>query len=172
MMARSPTRSNQRPDTLMQDRLPPTRRKPLATHGRTIHLAKSEKTAEKDGAGKRSGPSGRASQRRRSYRLHPRLRAIPIKAASGLSTRTSHDEADRPQHFEIVLALEAYGLGSALAGARIPSLAVRVGGIGKGHLEHEVLRQLDPEAGQVALERSTHALADQALGQRRWNADG
>src|ERR1700733_1242114 len=29
--------SNQRPDTLMQDHLPPARRKPLATHGRTIH---------------------------------------------------------------------------------------------------------------------------------------
>ena len=37
MMARSTTRSNQRPDTLMQDRSPPTRRRSLATHGRTIH---------------------------------------------------------------------------------------------------------------------------------------
>ena len=37
MMARSTTRSNQRPDTLMQDRSPPARRNPLATHGRTIH---------------------------------------------------------------------------------------------------------------------------------------
>ena len=37
MMARSTTRSNQRPDTLMQDRSPPVRRNPLATHGRTIH---------------------------------------------------------------------------------------------------------------------------------------
>src|SRR6266702_7460068 len=37
MVARSTTRSNQRPDTLMQDRSPPPRRKPLATHGRTIH---------------------------------------------------------------------------------------------------------------------------------------
>src|SRR5260370_24516366 len=36
MVARSTTRSNQRPDTLMQDRSPPPRRKPLATHGRTI----------------------------------------------------------------------------------------------------------------------------------------
>src|SRR5215468_161372 len=36
-MARSPSSSNQRPDTLMQDRSPPTRRNPLATHGRTIH---------------------------------------------------------------------------------------------------------------------------------------
>ena len=36
MMARSKS-SNQRPDTLMQDRLPPDRRKPLATRGRTIH---------------------------------------------------------------------------------------------------------------------------------------
>src|SRR6267142_328467 len=37
MMARSTTRSNQRPDTLMRDRLPPARQNPLATHGRTIH---------------------------------------------------------------------------------------------------------------------------------------
>jgi hypothetical protein len=36
MMVRSKC-SNQRPDTLMQDRLPPARRNPLATHGRTIH---------------------------------------------------------------------------------------------------------------------------------------
>src|SRR6266849_4400219 len=40
MVARSTTRSNQRPDTLMQDRSPPLRRKPLATHGRTIHWVK------------------------------------------------------------------------------------------------------------------------------------
>jgi hypothetical protein len=31
-------RLHQRPDTLMQDRSPPTRRNLLATHGRTIHL--------------------------------------------------------------------------------------------------------------------------------------
>src|SRR6266481_3692227 len=37
MMARSTTSSKQRPDTLMQDRSPPARRRPLATHGRTIH---------------------------------------------------------------------------------------------------------------------------------------
>ena len=36
MMARS-TCSNQRPDTLMQDRISQDRRKPLASHGRTIH---------------------------------------------------------------------------------------------------------------------------------------
>jgi hypothetical protein len=35
MMARS-QRSKQKPDTLMQDRPPPTRRNLLATHGRTI----------------------------------------------------------------------------------------------------------------------------------------
>ena len=40
MMARSTTRSNQRPDTLMQDRSPPARQNPLATHGRTIHWVK------------------------------------------------------------------------------------------------------------------------------------
>src|SRR3974390_1765642 len=38
MMARSTTRSNQRPDTLMPDRLPPARQNPLATHGRSIHM--------------------------------------------------------------------------------------------------------------------------------------
>jgi hypothetical protein len=36
MMARSMTRSNQRPDTLMQDRTAARSTKPLATHGRTI----------------------------------------------------------------------------------------------------------------------------------------
>ena len=36
MVARSKS-SNQRPDTLMQDRKPTARRKPLATRGRTIH---------------------------------------------------------------------------------------------------------------------------------------
>ena len=41
MMARSTTRSNQRPDTLMQDRSPPARRNLLATHGRTIHAGQS-----------------------------------------------------------------------------------------------------------------------------------
>jgi hypothetical protein len=37
MMARSTTRSNQRPDTLMRDRKAARSMKPLATHGRTIH---------------------------------------------------------------------------------------------------------------------------------------
>ena len=41
MMARSKPRSNQRPDTLMQDRNQTARRKPLATHGRTIHSGQS-----------------------------------------------------------------------------------------------------------------------------------
>jgi hypothetical protein len=44
MMVRGSTRSNQRPDTLMQDRSPPARRKPLATHGRTIHWVKRRNT--------------------------------------------------------------------------------------------------------------------------------
>src|SRR5215831_19571193 len=38
MMARSTNRSNRRPDTLMQDRKANKSMKPLATHGRTIHL--------------------------------------------------------------------------------------------------------------------------------------
>src|SRR6516225_8778239 len=37
----SPT---QRPDTLMQDRPPPARRNPLATHGRTIHPGQSRRS--------------------------------------------------------------------------------------------------------------------------------
>jgi hypothetical protein len=45
MMARS-TRSNQRPDTLMQDRYLPDRRKPLAPHGRTIHWVKKRTSAD------------------------------------------------------------------------------------------------------------------------------
>ena len=40
MMARSTTRSNQRPDTLMQDR-PANSTNLLATHGRTIHWVKN-----------------------------------------------------------------------------------------------------------------------------------
>jgi hypothetical protein len=38
-------RSNQRPDTLMQDRSPPTRQGSLATRGRTIHWVKSVTSA-------------------------------------------------------------------------------------------------------------------------------
>jgi hypothetical protein len=45
MMARSTTRSNQRPDTLMQDRLSPARQNPLATHGRTIHVGQNRKSS-------------------------------------------------------------------------------------------------------------------------------
>ncbi len=42
MVARSMTRSNVRPDTLMQDPHPTDRRKPLATRGRTIRRARAE----------------------------------------------------------------------------------------------------------------------------------
>ena len=52
MIARSATNSNQRPDTLMQDRPRPTRRKPLAAHGRAIHLGHLRKSPQ-------SGPDGR-----------------------------------------------------------------------------------------------------------------
>src|SRR5215470_7638386 len=45
MMARSTNRSNQRPDTLMQDRKAARSTKPLATHGRTIHLGHEEKNS-------------------------------------------------------------------------------------------------------------------------------
>src|SRR5262245_45039084 len=43
MMAGSTTCSNQRPDTLMQDRIARSR-KSLATHGRTIHWVKLGRT--------------------------------------------------------------------------------------------------------------------------------
>src|SRR6266404_7207861 len=60
MMARSPTSSNQRPDTLMQDRSPPTRRKPLATHGRTIHSGQTAKRpAGEQTSGKHPEPDPR-----------------------------------------------------------------------------------------------------------------
>ena len=39
---------------------------------------------------------------------------------------TSHDEANRPQHFEIVFALEANCLWPALTGAGVPSLAIGI----------------------------------------------
>src|ERR1700737_3208616 len=44
MMARSTTRSNQRPDTLMQDRICQVD-EPLATRGRTIHLGQKRRFA-------------------------------------------------------------------------------------------------------------------------------
>ena len=44
MVARSKS-SNQRPDTLMQDRKPTARRKPLATRGRTIHWGQNRKSS-------------------------------------------------------------------------------------------------------------------------------
>src|SRR5215831_18925226 len=44
MMARSTNRSNQRPDTLMQDRKAARSTKPLATRGRTIHWVKMRRT--------------------------------------------------------------------------------------------------------------------------------
>jgi hypothetical protein len=42
MVARSMTRSNVRPGTLMQDPHPTDRRKPLATRGRTIHQGQTQ----------------------------------------------------------------------------------------------------------------------------------
>src|SRR5258708_18392026 len=45
MVARSKS-SNQRPDTLMQDRKPTARRKPLATRGRTIHSGHSRRDGD------------------------------------------------------------------------------------------------------------------------------
>src|SRR5262249_19555101 len=46
MVVRSTARSIQRPDTLMQDRKATDRRRPLATHGRTIQLGQSSPLRE------------------------------------------------------------------------------------------------------------------------------
>src|SRR4030081_3143238 len=65
MMARSTTRSNQRPDTLMQDRSPPARRNLLATHGRTIHsgqIRKSGRATGKSALPSRTDVTSRACQ--------------------------------------------------------------------------------------------------------------
>jgi hypothetical protein len=48
MAARSMTRSNVRPDTLMQDPHPTVRRKPLATRGRTTARAHDVENAVDD----------------------------------------------------------------------------------------------------------------------------
>src|SRR5215831_3626720 len=62
MMARSTNRSNQRPDTLMQDRKAARSTKPLATHGRTIHRVKMRPCHSLRGhatsSSVRSGPAG------------------------------------------------------------------------------------------------------------------
>src|SRR5580700_11057635 len=50
MMARSKS-SDQRPDTLMQDRKPTARRKPLAKRGRTIHWGQTLQVALNHSAG-------------------------------------------------------------------------------------------------------------------------
>src|SRR5215813_4070182 len=55
MVARSTARSNQRPDTLMQDRKLTARRKPLATHGRTIHWVALSPSRETAGLSHKSG---------------------------------------------------------------------------------------------------------------------
>src|SRR5258708_507386 len=70
MMARSKC-SNQRPDTLMQDRSPPARRNPLATHGRTIHPGQTRKCARSRDMSVR--PSGADI-----VRLHAQVRFVPF----------------------------------------------------------------------------------------------
>src|SRR5262245_29391591 len=61
IMAGSMTTSNQRPDTLMQDRKPTSRSKPLATHGRTIHLGQL-KSSEVNAQHVRFGLESRRNQ--------------------------------------------------------------------------------------------------------------
>jgi hypothetical protein len=80
-MARSTTRSNQRPDTLMQDRSPPARRNLLATHGRTIHEGHSRHF---DGRPDTSGPPQSADIRRyvgTSQTCHFRTKRPPRRHA-------------------------------------------------------------------------------------------
>jgi hypothetical protein len=62
MMARS-TCSNQRPNTLMQDRISQRRPKPLAPHGRTIHSGQTEKNSARANVFRVTPESGHCSIR-------------------------------------------------------------------------------------------------------------
>src|SRR5258708_2878543 len=81
MVARSKS-SNQRPDTLMQDRKPTARRKPLATRGRTIH----------------TGQKAKYSLRADIFRFAPKTRhgwkrlSCPFRAKSGSPGRGVLDQ--------------------------------------------------------------------------------
>ena len=77
MMARSTNRSNQRPDTLMQDRKPTDRRNPLATHGRTIHWVKRGHAEQVDaaaGSPQKADPLAAG----RDFGLGPRTDIFPL----------------------------------------------------------------------------------------------
>ena len=92
MMARSMTRSNVRPDTLMQDSHPPDRRDPLATRGRTIH----------SGSGHESGVSyfAQIPDGQRSKRMINRLgdQAIGHGSHAQSAGHRSHHKTSVNQH--------------------------------------------------------------------------
>src|SRR5215467_4120520 len=81
MMARSTNHSNQRPDTLMQDRKAARSTKPLATHGRTIQMGHERRFRDvRDQSGlpptperlrQRSEPTLRAKSRPGPNRVSP-----------------------------------------------------------------------------------------------------
>ena len=88
--------SNQRPDTLMQDRSPPIRRNLLATHGRTIHRGHSRRFAHI-----RTCPIRVRSRKDeiKRYRMVSPLRLLPIGWTLGRSSRRSsrrHPHYRRP----------------------------------------------------------------------------
>ena len=85
MMARSKS-SNQRPDTLTQDRLPPDRRKPLATRGRTMRTFLRPVT-------------GHAAERRAKFtvRRRPARQGRSQPQTSRLARTCQHADHDRPK---------------------------------------------------------------------------
>jgi hypothetical protein len=109
MMARS-MRSNQRPDTLMQDRSLPTRQNSLATHGRTIHwgslsTALQRARVTKSGSAKANLYSAAASScqiPRVAYKQPIRFTlprwgpAKPARMAAGVKWRSGEPPWDQP----------------------------------------------------------------------------
>jgi hypothetical protein len=80
-------RSNQRPDTLMQDRSPPARPNPLATHGRTIHMGATCEVAARFTYVRYGADSGRIDGSPKTLRVPRALLALAHPAPTFLSTR-------------------------------------------------------------------------------------
>src|SRR5260370_40384165 len=92
MVARSQS-SNQRPDTLMQDRKPTARRKPLATRGRTIHWVKRRpRQAGRFFRGARPPRGGRASDDGRISGLASRVILVDPQGYEGTG-EAQHENA-------------------------------------------------------------------------------
>src|SRR6476661_5678783 len=104
MMARSPTSSNQRPDTLMQNRSPPTRRKPLATHGRTIHWVSQNRSSIRAAAGGKFSPvsGGGGGIRVDLPALHPSPEKIIVWLCLGPSDHVSAVRSGKGRSLELV----------------------------------------------------------------------